>query len=190
MRAVTLVNKSGGSVTDNTAAGIGEALAAAGIDSEVLLVEGKDCAAIAADQVRHGAGLLIAAGGDGTVGAVAGELAGSRTAIGILPLGTLNHFARDLAIPFDLTEAAASSPQASGGASTLPRSTAAPSSTMPRSACIPDGRRPRRAAAAARPLNAWRAGRLLRTMARFRAPANAQHRRQRARLDTIAVRRQ
>ena len=40
------------------------------------------------------------------MGAVAGALAGSKAALGILPLGTLNHFARDLGIPFDLDEAA------------------------------------------------------------------------------------
>jgi YegS/Rv2252/BmrU family lipid kinase len=106
MRAVTLVNKKGGSVARGVAARIGEALTAAGIDGEVLLVSGKDCAALAADHVKNGVELLIAAGGDGTMGAVAGELAGSKTTMGILPLGTLNHFARDLGIPLDLDEAA------------------------------------------------------------------------------------
>ena len=106
MRAVVLINKAGGGAADGIAARIGDALAGAGIDSEVLLVESKDCAAIAADQVKNGTKLLIAAGGDGTMGAVAGELAGSGTSLGILPLGTLNHFARDLGIPFALDEAA------------------------------------------------------------------------------------
>ena len=105
-RAVTLVNKGGGGAVDGIAATIGDALAAAGVDSEILLVEGKDCAASAAEHVEKGAELIIAAGGDGTMGAVAGELAGSKAAMGILPLGTLNHFARDLGIPFDLAEAA------------------------------------------------------------------------------------
>jgi YegS/Rv2252/BmrU family lipid kinase len=105
-RAVTLINKGGGGAADGVAARIGEALATAGVDSKVLPVEGKDCAALAADHVANGTELLIAAGGDGTMGAIAGELAGSKTAMGILPLGTLNHFARDLGIPFDLDQAA------------------------------------------------------------------------------------
>ena len=106
-RTVTLVNQGGGGAADGVAARIGDALAAVGVDSEVLLVEGKDCAARAAEHVEQGAELIIAAGGDGTMGAVAGELAGSKATMGILPLGTLNHFARDLGIPFDLGEAAA-----------------------------------------------------------------------------------
>ncbi|MCL6684043.1 diacylglycerol/lipid kinase family protein [Sphingomonas alba] len=105
-RAITLVNTSGGSFADGAGDRIGEALAAAGVDSEIVLVEGKDCAARAADHVKQGVELIIAAGGDGTMGAVAGELAGSKAVMGIMPLGTLNHFARDLGIPFDIAEAA------------------------------------------------------------------------------------
>jgi diacylglycerol kinase family enzyme len=48
---------------------------------------------------------VVAAGGDGTVGTVAGVLAGTSTPLGILPLGTLNHLAKDLKIPLDLKEA-------------------------------------------------------------------------------------
>jgi YegS/Rv2252/BmrU family lipid kinase len=106
MRAITLVNKGGGSFAEGAAARIEEALAKAGVDSEVLVVEGKDCAAAAADHVKKGAELVIAAGGDGTMGAIAGELAGSEATMGIVPLGTLNHLARDLGIPADLDEAA------------------------------------------------------------------------------------
>jgi len=49
--------------------------------------------------------IIAAAGGDGTVSAVARELAGTPVILGILPLGTLNHFAKDLQIPLDLREA-------------------------------------------------------------------------------------
>ena len=45
-------------------------------------------------------------GGDGTISAAASALAGTKTLLGILPLGTLNHFARDLGIPANLDEAA------------------------------------------------------------------------------------
>src|SRR5579884_1040369 len=48
-----------------------------------------------------GATILVAAGGDGTVGAVAGAVAGTDTAMGVIPLGTFNHFAKDLGLPRD-----------------------------------------------------------------------------------------
>jgi len=48
---------------------------------------------------------VAAGGGDGTVSAVAGAVAGTATALGVLPMGTLNHFAKDAGIPLDLEEA-------------------------------------------------------------------------------------
>ena len=45
-------------------------------------------------------------GGDWTISAAASAVVGTTTLLGILPLGTLNHFARDLGIPTDLGEAA------------------------------------------------------------------------------------
>jgi diacylglycerol kinase family enzyme len=44
-------------------------------------------------------------GGDGTISAAAGLLAGTGLPLAVLPLGTLNHFARDLAIPTNWREA-------------------------------------------------------------------------------------
>jgi diacylglycerol kinase family enzyme len=51
--------------------------------------------------------LLIAAGGDGTISTAAGLLAGTETMLGVLPFGTLNHFAKDLRIPLELEAAVA-----------------------------------------------------------------------------------
>ena len=48
---------------------------------------------------------VVAGGGDGTVSAVAAALAGTTTPLGVLPLGTLNHFAKDAGIPLDLHKA-------------------------------------------------------------------------------------
>jgi diacylglycerol kinase family enzyme len=106
MEAVTIINEGGGSAGDDAEARVRAALDAAGIKSDVELVEGRRCAERAAELVKAGAGLVIACGGDGTISAVAGALAGTEARLGVLPLGTLNHFARDLGIPFDVTEAA------------------------------------------------------------------------------------
>ncbi len=49
---------------------------------------------------------VIAAGGDGTLGAIATQLAGSGLPMGILPMGTSNDSARSLRVPIDPAEAA------------------------------------------------------------------------------------
>jgi diacylglycerol kinase family enzyme len=65
---------------------------------------GGDLAARARQATRRG-DILIAAGGDGTVGTVAAVAVETRTLFGVLPTGTLNHFARDLGIPTNLERA-------------------------------------------------------------------------------------
>lgn len=104
MKAVILINRGGGSVGERKA--IEQALRNAGIDGKVQLLDGKQVAKAAKAAVKAGAPLVIAGGGDGTISCAAGAVAGTKTKLGILPLGTLNHFARDLDIPLDLGEAA------------------------------------------------------------------------------------
>jgi diacylglycerol kinase family enzyme len=57
--------------------------------------------------VKSDSRIVVAAGGDGTLNAVANRLVGTSKALGVLPLGTLNHFARDLHLPLNLAEAVA-----------------------------------------------------------------------------------
>jgi hypothetical protein len=49
---------------------------------------------------------VVVGGGDGSVRTVASVLADTGVPLGVLPLGTLNHFARDLGIPLDVEAAA------------------------------------------------------------------------------------
>lgn len=55
--------------------------------------------------VREGATRVVAAGGDGTISAVAAAVAESDVEMAVVPAGTFNHFAKDNDIPLDLREA-------------------------------------------------------------------------------------
>jgi diacylglycerol kinase family enzyme len=67
--------------------------------------EGEDVTARARALAQAGCRLLVASGGDGTVSAVASALVGGDIPLGVLPTGTLNHFAKDLGVPLDLPDA-------------------------------------------------------------------------------------
>lgn len=67
-------------------------------------VEGLEVPKVTEASVNSGVDAVVVGGGDGTINAVVSKLAGSAIAIGILPLGTFNHFARDLGLPESLEE--------------------------------------------------------------------------------------
>ena len=105
---VVLLNRGGGAVSADPEMGkkVAKALKDAGVTAKVELLEAGDCAVRCKAVAERGDKLVVVGGGDGTIGAAASALAGSKTVLGILPLGTLNHFARDLGIPTELDEAA------------------------------------------------------------------------------------
>jgi diacylglycerol kinase family enzyme len=78
-----------------------------GVRARVEVATGKRLPEIARAMRDEGFDCIVAGGGDGTVSAVAAQLAGHRSALGVLPLGTLNHFARDIGMPLDTEEAIA-----------------------------------------------------------------------------------
>src|SRR6266699_3007073 len=60
---------------------------------------------LALKAVEQQVNLVIAAGGDGTINEIIQALAGSETALGVLPTGTVNVWAREMGIPFDVAGA-------------------------------------------------------------------------------------
>jgi len=117
MRIRILVNEAGGTVRRTGGFAeqrtrIAEAFAPhGGVRVDLVPAAGGELAAAAEQALTAARGgdldAIIVGGGDGSIGTVAGVLAGSGVPLGILPLGTLNHFARDLGIPADLPGAAA-----------------------------------------------------------------------------------
>ena len=97
----------GGGHDEVDAQRIVSALGAAGVAAAVHSPRaGEDLGTLVARVMRDHPPVVIGGGGDGTISAVAAGLVGTDTALGVLPLGTLNHFARDLTIPLDLDGAA------------------------------------------------------------------------------------
>lgn len=79
-----------------------------GLAAEVLLAaSGEEIAAHAREAMRAKPTCVVAGGGDGTISAVASHLVDTPVTLGVLPLGTLNHFAKDLGLPQELDAAVA-----------------------------------------------------------------------------------
>jgi len=83
-------------------------LESAGLSPEIVLTDRPGHAAeLARDAVRAGAAVVAAAGGDGTIHEAAQALVATKTALGVLPMGSGNDYIRALGIPKDLAAAAA-----------------------------------------------------------------------------------
>ena len=101
---VVILNASAGSgCTADFASNLADRFLALGLAADVkLAASGEELVEAAERAVREGASTVVAGGGDGTLNAVASALTGTDVAFGVIPLGTLNHFAKDLNIPLDL----------------------------------------------------------------------------------------
>jgi diacylglycerol kinase family enzyme len=103
-----LLNAAAGVKAQLTPERICELFAEQGSAVEVVAIDrGDDLCAAAKAALEKGHRTLVAAGGDGTVNAVASCVAGTDAVLGVLPLGTLNHFAKDLAVPLKIEDAVA-----------------------------------------------------------------------------------
>lgn len=74
----------------------------AGITGGVHVTERRGHATeLAAGALAHGARVVLAWGGDGTINEIASVISGTATSLAVVPAGSGNGFARDLAIPWD-----------------------------------------------------------------------------------------
>jgi diacylglycerol kinase family enzyme len=112
VRVRAILNRGGGSLLssggEDPEARLTAAFATAGVEAEIRTVSGEcmleQFSAAAGDETLDA---VVAGGGDGTVSCAAGALVDTGKPLGILPLGTLNHLARDAGIPTDLDAAVA-----------------------------------------------------------------------------------
>lgn len=79
-----------------------------GIEAEAYFTTGRnDALAYSRELSRQKAALVIGVGGDGTLREIANGIAGTRTALAVIPCGSGNDFARTLGLPLDPLAAAA-----------------------------------------------------------------------------------
>ncbi len=114
MRTILILNPTSGSspmadqqdTTEDIREQIVASLRANGIEPEVHETTEEDPGTgMAKKAAEEGADIVIAAGGDGTLHAVAGGLIGTKSILGIIPMGTMNNIAHSLEIPRDVEKA-------------------------------------------------------------------------------------
>lgn len=105
---ITVLMNAGSGSNDKSEAGasIKAVLKEAGRDAELVVARHpRDLPTLARRAVQKGPRILVAAGGDGTLNAVATVALEAQLPFAVIPLGTFNYFARDLGIPQDATAA-------------------------------------------------------------------------------------
>ncbi|MDQ3010775.1 MAG: diacylglycerol kinase family lipid kinase [Acidobacteriota bacterium] len=97
---------SGAGADESVQQQLAELFQAHGLRPNIQLAKtGPEVVELAKRAARGPSEIVVAGGGDGTINAVASALAGTGKTLGVLPVGTLNHFAKDLRIPLVLAEA-------------------------------------------------------------------------------------
>jgi diacylglycerol kinase family enzyme len=84
---------------------LGDLFKARGLDASIDADSNRPMGERIAEALASDADIIVAAGGDGTITALAGALIGSNKSLAILPLGTFNAVAKDLHVPLDLPSA-------------------------------------------------------------------------------------
>ncbi len=107
MRICCIINSHSGTAGKASRSQLFESFAKHGVTPEILEPrDGGSLADLAKEALDKGFEVIVAGGGDGTINAVASAMVGSKsTKLGILPLGTLNHFARDIGVPVEIEDA-------------------------------------------------------------------------------------
>jgi YegS/Rv2252/BmrU family lipid kinase len=109
MTPLKIIISSGAGPSDNTKAAkrLADIFKEDQIAVDITLAQsGDEIVELARAAARDSYEVIVAAGGDGTINSVAAAVLDTDKILGVLPLGTLNHFAKDLGIPIELETAA------------------------------------------------------------------------------------
>lgn len=110
MKLTLVMNRMAGTLRGLEADGVSADLAAIfrqhGHEVDLALTEGRGCVATLQEVFARSREAVVVGGGDGTISAAAALAVRHDIALGIIPLGTMNLFARSLNIPLDMHEAA------------------------------------------------------------------------------------
>lgn len=106
MNIVVVINKSGGSVIKNQidTQKIQDLFYKYKVNSDVYIESCDEIKNIVKKAIEDKVEIIIAGGGDGTISLVAELIIDTDIILGVLPLGTLNHFAKDIGMPDDIEE--------------------------------------------------------------------------------------
>ena len=101
------VNDEAGSVgeADSQAADITTAFRESGVEATIVAIGAQRLPAAMREAWQPGVDAIVVAGGDGTVNCAAQVAVDNDIVLGVLPMGTFNHFAKDLAMPDEFAEA-------------------------------------------------------------------------------------
>ncbi|HEV8292986.1 MAG TPA: diacylglycerol kinase family protein [Tepidisphaeraceae bacterium] len=109
MKLIALINAKAGSLAStpnlDQIEHIREAFAAEKVNADVRACQGHEIIPATKKALTENPHAIVGGGGDGTISSIAGSLAHSNIPLGVLPLGTLNHFAKDLGIPTSIEAA-------------------------------------------------------------------------------------
>lgn len=110
MKAAVLLTASAGGKNSvaqqqETARRVEQAFDDAGVAGTVAIVEGSELPEAVRSAVASDADIVVIGGGDGSISTAAAVLVDGAKPLAVLPLGTLNHFAKDLGMPLELEEA-------------------------------------------------------------------------------------
>jgi diacylglycerol kinase family enzyme len=111
MNAIVVYNDKAGTPAIGSAApspeSVREAFARAGVNAKICATNGSGIDVALAEAVKRRPEAIFVGGGDGTISSAAAHLVDTQIALGVLALGTLNHFARDIGVPIPWREAIA-----------------------------------------------------------------------------------